>query len=179
MTRQYYAKIFLDLFGTCVKDEKLDRVLPVYFGEANSVEECLAGCRSLNEAAGYPILEHATGVVKYGFTYAGLEFKTECYCGEEPADGFDALYTWPDRCNMRCGGEGAIWQNCGGAGAMNTWSVPSFDLDGLCVYDHPRDGRVFNGPAETGVADMTVEACKKYCFDQGNGFENLTTISHR
>ena len=114
-------------------------------------------------------------MVEHGFTYAGLEFKTECYCGEEPADGFDTLYTWPDRCNMRCGGEGAIWQNCGGAGAMNTWSVPSFHLNGICVYDHPRDGRVFNGPAETGVQDMTVEECKKYCFDQGNGLENQTT----
>ena len=36
---------------------------------------------------------------------------------------------------MRCGGEGAIWQNCGGAGAMNTWSVPHFHLDGLCFIN--------------------------------------------
>ena len=79
----------------------------------------MAGCRSLQIDA-----------VNYGYPYAGLEFKTECYCGNEPAGGFDELYTWPDRCNMRCGGEGAIWQNCGGAGAMNVWSVPnSVDSD--------------------------------------------------
>ena len=151
---QKYVKLFSDLFGTCVKDEKSNRVLPVYFGEANSVQECLAGCRSLQ------------------LPYAGLEFKTECYCGEEPEDGFDSLYTWPDRCNMRCGGEGAFWQNCGGAGAMNTWSVPPADLGGICVYDHPRDGRVFNGQAETGVETMTIENCMNYCKGLGNGFES-------
>ena len=152
----------LDLFGTCVKDEKSNRVLPVYFGEVNSVEECLAGCRSIQ-----------IDDITYGYPYAGLEFKTECYCGEEPEDGFDSLYTWPDRCNMRCGGEGAIWQNCGGAGAMNVWSVPpgpESDLNGICVYDHPRDGRVFNGPAEMGVEDLTIDSCMNYCLNQGNGF---------
>ena len=150
---QKYVKLYSDLFGTCVKDEKSNRVLPVYFGEANSVQECLAGCRSLQ------------------LPYAGLEFKTECYCGEEPEDGFDSLYTWPDRCNMRCGGEGAIWQNCGGAGAMNTWSVPPAVLDGFCVYDAPRNGRVFKGPAEIENTDMTVAHCKTYCFEKGNGFK--------
>ena len=65
----------------------------------------------------------------------------------------------------------AIWQNCGGAGAMNTWSVPPAVLDGFCVYDAPRDGRVFNGPAEMQVPDMTVAKCKTYCFDQGNGLK--------
>ena len=153
-----YKKIILDLYGTCVKDEKLNRVFPVYYGEAHSVEECLAGCRSLQVDA-----------VTYGYPYAGLEYKTECYCGDEPAGGFDELYTWPDRCNMRCGGEGANWQNCGGAGAMNTWSVPPAQLDGLCVYDHPRDGRIFNGPAIMEQNDMTVSKCFKYCWDQGNG----------
>ena len=145
-----------------MKDEKSNRVLPVYFGEVNSVEECLAGCRSIQVSD-----------VDYGYPYAGLEFKTECYCGDEPEGGFDSLYTWPDRCNMRCGGEGAIWQNCGGAGAMNVWSVPigaDSDLSGLCVYDHPRDGRVFNGPAEIGVDDLTIDSCMKYCLNQGNGF---------
>ena len=145
-----------------MKDEKSNRVLPVYFGEVNSVEECLAGCRSIQVSD-----------VDYGYPYAGLEFKTECYCGDEPEGGFDSLYTWPDRCNMRCGGEGAIWQNCGGAGAMNVWSVPpgpESDLNGICVYDHPRDGRVFNGLAEMGVDDLTIESCMNYCLNQGNGF---------
>ena len=69
---------------------------------------------------------------------------------------------------MRCGGEGAIWQNCGGAGAMNVWSVPNGankDLGGICVYDHPRDGRVFQGPAETGEPSLTIEDCKQYCLE--------------
>jgi hypothetical protein len=142
-----------DLFGTCVKDEKTARVLPIFLGDVNSVEECIAGCRTLQRDP-----------ASYGYAYAGLEFKTECYCGDEPEGGFDSLYTWPDRCNMRCGGEGAIWQNCGGAGAMNVWSVPKSDLGGVCVYDHPRDGRVFNGPAEIGITTLTVEHCRDYCF---------------
>ena len=144
-----------------MKDEKSNRVLPVYFGEVNSVEECLAGCRSLQ-----------VDDVNYGYPYAGLEFKTECYCGDKPEGGFDSLYTWPDRCNFRCGGEGAYWQNCGGAGAMNVWSVPpgaNKDLGGLCVYDHPRDGRVFKGTAETGVPTMSIGHCYDYCLNLGNG----------
>ena len=114
-----------------------------------------------------------------GYAYAGLEFKTECYCGDEPEEGFDSLYTWPDRCNMRCGGNDATWQNCGGAGAMNVWSVPpnsDSDLGGICVYDHPRDGRVFNGPAKTGVKDLTITDCKQYCLDQGEGFEIMSSL---
>ena len=152
-------------YGTCIKDERFDRVLPFYFGEANSVEECLAGCRKL---------PHPTHL-RPGFEYAGLEYKNECYCGDEPNGGFDSLYTWPEECNMRCGGENAFWQNCGGAGAMNLWTVPpnpETDLGGLCVYDHPRDGRVFNGPAETKNPDMTVQHCQEYCSNKGNGFKN-------
>ena len=149
-------------YGTCVKDEKLTRLLPVYFGEANSIEECLAGCRTL---------EHPDKL-QPGYEYAGLEFKNECYCGDHPDGGFDSEYTWPDRCNMRCGGESAFWQNCGGAGAMNLWTVPpnpEQNLGGICVYDHPRDGRVFKGSAEINVPNMTVKNCMQYCKDKGNG----------
>ena len=156
--------VFQDYYGTCVKDERSSRVLPVYFGETNSVEECLAGCRSI-EPRGYP--------------YAGLEYKTECYCGDEPEKGFDSLYTWPDRCNMRCQGNEAVWQNCGGAGAMNVWSVPpnaNSDLGGLCVYDHPKDGRVFNGPAEIGNKNLTIASCKNYCMNQGHDLENESSL---
>ena len=144
----------------------MNRVFPVFYDGpdgkgVDSVEQCIAGCRSLKNPSGF-----------FGYNYAGLEFKTECYCGDEPVEPFDELYTWPDRCNFRCGGEGAFWENCGGAGAMNVWSVPNSvdsDLDGVCVYDHPSDGRVFNGQSETGVPNLTIEGCHDYCFNAGHG----------
>jgi len=140
----------------------------VYFGKINSVEECLAGCRLLEP---------------HGYSFAGLEYKTECYCGEEPDSGFGSHFTWPERCNMRCEADDAFWQNCGGAGAMNLWSVPpspDLDLEGICVYDHPKDGRVFDRYSENGVQDLTIDKCKNDCFDKGLGlpfFFTLQTIN--
>ena len=132
----------------------------MFFGEVSTVEECLAGCRNLG---------------RDGYPFAGVEYQNECYCGEKPERGFDRLFTWPERCNMRCKGNDAFWENCGGAGAMNLWSVPpaqNTDLAGICVYDHPRDGRVFNRYAESVVEDMSVEKCKNDCFEKGNGSRN-------
>ena len=80
---------------------------------------------------------------------------------------------------MRCQGNEAVWQNCGGAGAMNVWSVPpnaNSDLGGLCVYDHPKDGRVFNGPAEIGNKNLTIASCKNYCMNQGHDLENESSL---
>ena len=147
------------MYGTCVADEKSDRTLTVRWGDANNVAECIAGCRSLTNFQGF-----------LGYHYAGLEYQNECWCGDEPEDGFE--YADFTRCNMRCQGERAFWQNCGGFGVMNAWSVPyseDSDLDGICVYDFARDGRVFNGTSETGVMDLTSWSCKDYCFDRGYG----------
>ena len=144
-----------EFYGTCVKDDKSNRVLPYFFGKVHNVAECLAGCRN---------------ALPYGFPYAGLEYGTECFCGRKPDEGFARHFTWPDKCDMRC--EEASWQNCGGSSAMNLWSVPPApytDLAGICVYDHPRDDRVFNKAAESVVQTMTVELCENYCFLQGIG----------
>ena len=146
------------LYGTCVADEKSDRTLEVRYGEANSAAECIAGCRSLTNMDGF-----------LGFDYAGLEYQNECWCGDGPDDFEYADFT---RCNMRCQGERAFWQNCGGFGVMNAWSVPKSedtDLGGICVYDFARDGRVFNGASVTGVEDLTPWSCKDYCSDRGHG----------
>ena len=55
---------------------------------------------------------------------------------------------------------------------MNLWSVPpapNTDLGGICVYDHPRDDRVFNRYAESVVSDMTIQKCEEDCFEKGHG----------
>ena len=62
---------------------------------------------------------------------------------------------------------------------MNTWSVPPADLGGICVYDHPAARRVFNGPSQTGVEDMTTEHCMEYCKGLGNGFQNYKSFGYR
>ena len=124
------------------------------------MEACLNGCRfqKRDDAVKY-------GDRIYGYAYAGLENYRECWCGDDPEGGFVEDYTWPSRCRYRC--DEQDWWNCGGAGAMNVWSVPPSDLDGLCVYDYPRDERVCNGHAEFPISDLTPEACKQKCHDLG------------
>ena len=122
--------------GVCIKDDRNHRVLSNYLGGVKTIYECISLCRKIDPN---------------GYHFAGIEYRTKCYCGDGPQEGFDSLYTWPDRCDSRCAG--ASWQNCGGSDAMNLWNVPPhprFDLDGICTYDYPRDDRVLNGLAETG-----------------------------
>ena len=100
-----------------------------------------------------------------GYSYAGVEYKEECHCGNYPEGGFDSRYTWPNKCDMKCPGDAS--QNCGGAGAMSVWSVPNDILFGLCVYDHPFDGRVLPDYSITGIDNLTQWSCKDICFKKG------------
>ena len=112
-----------------------------------TIEMCLSACRS------------------HGFPYAGLEWKTECYCGHAPEDGFFDKWTWSSKCNLFCPGNGS--QNCGGIGGMSIWSTPPSELRGLCVNDYPADGRVLAGFSMTGIDDLTIEKCQSICQTRG------------
>ena len=70
----------------CVFDDLHDRVLDGFtFSDPKmTVQMCLSTCR------------------EQGFSYSGLEWQIECYCGNEPANGFE--WAWPNKCDDRCAG---------------------------------------------------------------------------
>ena len=165
---------YLDLYGTCtnVYNHERERIFKHKLDQkVQSVEECLAGCRSKD------------------FNYAGIEKKTNCYCGEEPEEGFDSLFTSPDRCKKRCSGKKSRWQRCGGQRTMSLWRVPSnpdiSDLNGLCVYDYPRFKQRSTMPPSERVCNkasitnkfMNVKFCKEFCFVKGFGLKLKSNYS--
>ena len=93
---------FIELYGVCVFDDPNDRVLTGYhFSDPEmTVEMCLSTCRD------------------NGFPYSGLQWQIECYCGDEPANGFQ--WAWPDKCEDRCAGN--PFQICGGSDALSVYT---------------------------------------------------------
>ena len=86
----------------CVFDDANDRVLKGhYFSRLDmTIEMCLTTCR------------------EKGFRYSGLEWQIECYCGDEPVQGFK--WTWLNKCNEKCAGNSN--QICGGSNAMSVYT---------------------------------------------------------
>ena len=91
------------MHGACVFDDAIDRVLNGSFFSSNemTVEMCLSTCR------------------QKGYSYAGLEWQIECYCGEEPKRGFE--WAWSDKCDERCAGDSN--QICGGSLALSIYTL--------------------------------------------------------
>ena len=87
----------------CVFDDANDRVLKGhYFSRLDmTIEMCLTTCR------------------EKGFRYSGLEWQIECYCGDEPVQGFK--WTWLNKCNERCPGNSN--QICGGSNVMSVYTI--------------------------------------------------------
>ena len=91
------------MYGDCVFDNPNNRVLKGHFftsGEM-TVEMCLTTCR------------------EKGFRYSGLQWKIECYCGNEPANGFE--WAWLNKCDQKCAGDSN--QICGGSNALSVFST--------------------------------------------------------
>ena len=101
-----------------------------------------------------------------GYTYAGLEYHDECYCGNEPEGGF--VWTWQDRCSASCSGDRR--QDCGGSSALSIYTTVMdgwwYFAQGQCMYDFPENRRVLSNYAEIGNEDMTISACSNFCFEK-------------
>ena len=96
-----------------------------------------------------------------GFPYSGLQWQIECYCGNEPVDGFQ--WAWYARCHDRCAGNSN--QICGGSNTMSVYSTPKTNINGLCIYDFPYPRRVLSGLSIIGKNNMTIENCSEVCKD--------------
>jgi len=57
-----------------------------------------------------------------GYTFAGLEYASECCCGNSLVNG-GALSTFSSQCNMPCSGNGK--EICGGPNAITLYSTVS------------------------------------------------------
>ncbi|XP_058831412.1 xylosyltransferase oxt [Topomyia yanbarensis] len=88
----------------CFQDEKNFRILPGYytnFKTSNSPKRCIQLC------------------LQSGFLYAGVQYSTECFCGDELPKASAKL---PDSsCNMKCSGDPR--QACGGYFTTNVYET--------------------------------------------------------
>ena len=121
----------------------MNRVLKDHFETSNkmTIQMCLSICRSRD------------------FAYAGLEWQTECYCGNIPRLPFE--WAWPEKCDDRCSGNSN--QICGGTNAISIWQVPPKTFDGVCVYNSPSFEKMFNDFGINGHSNLTVEECQRIC----------------
>ncbi|WVQ99770.1 hypothetical protein IAU59_006912 [Kwoniella sp. CBS 9459] len=117
-----------------------------------------------------------------GYTLAGLEYSSECWCGNLLANGASLLKT-SSACTMKCAGDSA--SICGGGNALSLlvsqaavttlvsdlthkavvlpsgWSVASTS----CVAEGT-SGRAL-ASASTASDSMTIETCLNFCQDKG------------
>ena len=119
-----------------------------------------------------------------GFRYAGVEYTSECHCGNDLSNG--ASLSGPSsQCNMGCAGDSNVM--CGGYGALSLYTNPSIappvtasntpTVSGSlpagwsaastqCIKEV--SGRALTGASIAGDS-MTVSTCLSFC--QARGFQ--------
>ncbi|XP_026762839.2 xylosyltransferase oxt [Galleria mellonella] len=88
----------------CYQDEKRLRILSSFYGNyinSNSPYSCLDIC------------------IQAGFPYAGVQYASECFCGENPPPPSASIAD--DLCDMKCPGDNS--KVCGGYFTMNVYET--------------------------------------------------------
>jgi hypothetical protein len=133
------------------------RALPVPMGIDNmTVEKCLGACT----AAGY--------------SYAGLEYAGECYCGQSAPP----TVVTDGRCSMTCKGDSS--ELCGGPDGLsvyhsgpsvlqsyNSWTYSGCYEDSIAARTLPREITTISADS------MTVEKCLDACYTAGFRYAGL------
>ncbi|KAK5135954.1 hypothetical protein LTR08_004412 [Meristemomyces frigidus] len=113
-----------------------------------------------------------------GYQYYGLEYSTQCYCGNYIIAPNFLLTPDTSPSNSTCGVTcaGASSELCGGSGAMSLYNNTAFTLpvvlpsvgryrSGDCLTDRgPVGVRALAGAGVTDSVHMTVERCIKFCL---------------
>jgi hypothetical protein len=131
-------------------------------GNNMTIEKCAAFC--------------ATGNSGLGYQYYGLEFASQCYCGNVIANGGVLLTPTStptnDTCQMRC--TGSQPDICGGPNGLSLYnntaykpskhkqSIGKYRFQG-CLLDPNTSGRSLQG-ARNVDPNMTEDKCIKYCL---------------
>ncbi|KAL8696378.1 MAG: hypothetical protein Q9224_002825 [Gallowayella concinna] len=128
-----------------------------------------------------------------GYTYFGVEYGSECYCGNQFSNPTAPAPKGETECNRKCSGDAT--QVCGAGGRMNLFksltqgptnaTIPGYTYSG-CFTDSG-SARVINGKYNYDDA-LTIEKCAGLCKGYkifgteytrqcycGNGFANPTT----
>ncbi|OBT50969.1 hypothetical protein VE04_08835 [Pseudogymnoascus sp. 24MN13] len=154
--------------GGCYTDtvaaRSLPQGVPVAGNAPMTVELCLAAC----QAAGYKI--------------AGVEYASQCYCGNAFANGGALAPDGNALCNMPCDGNAA--ETCGGPDRLNvffysgsssttgsgTGTGTGWSYKGCWVDNN--QGRIMNGP-QADLTTMTIESCIATCVAAGYAIAGL------
>ena len=119
-------------YNGCYRDDA-SRALPIFMGSRSDMTPQL--CQNLCR----------------GHHYAGVQYSSECYCGDAVA-----YEIRPDsECNMPCSGDAS--QACGGGWRNSIYFVP--DYAGCYSDDSTRALPVFKGSR----SDMTPQKCQALC----------------
>lgn len=127
-----------------------------------TIESCAAFCGAANGGNGYQ--------------YYGLEYATQCYCGNiinAPSVKLNATTSPANTtCSIRCGGNNP--EICGGSAVLSLYINRDFNppvvkspigkfVSKGCLTDTNSGGRSLQGGA-TSSPSMTAEMCIKYCL---------------
>ncbi|KAG8798109.1 hypothetical protein FRC18_008753, partial [Serendipita sp. 400] len=129
----------------CYTDSVINRALTVQsFKDSMTVEMCIDACANA------------------GHIVAGLEFGTECYCG-------DALPTTPatDNCIMPCGGDSS--HICGGPNRLNVYQKRLEDPWAPWQWSGCKESlaKSIMSPKDLShTTTMTIQQCTSYCEAQ-------------
>lgn len=134
-------------------------------GDDMTVEKCANFCSSANGGLGYK--------------YYGLEYFSECYCGNTftaPNQLLTPTSSPPNStCSYKCKGDDS--QICGGSNALSVYTNPTYQASSEvafvttnagqyksqhCLTEPGSGGRALQG-ASTTSQDMTVELCVNFC----------------
>ena len=123
-----------------------------------TIEACATFCTSTNNYALY-----------------GLEYASECYCGNSLLNGGSYLPAADTSCSIRCSGSNA--EVCGGSGRLSVYNNTAYVAPRIvdhvgkyvnkgCLTDpNNGNGRALAGNS-TKSTSLTVESCVKFCLGQ-------------
>ncbi|KAF9484188.1 hypothetical protein BDN70DRAFT_181683 [Pholiota conissans] len=103
-----------------------------------------------------------------GYTYAGVEYGQECYCGNSLTNnGATGSVISTSNCQTPCAGDSS--KMCGGGWTMNVYTKPAASISGWtsagCYVDS--SSRMLRGTSNLSQAGLTTEMCINICAQGG------------
>lgn len=134
----------------------LTTIMPTTGGQpALTIERCTSACQ------------------EGGFTLAGVEYGSECFCGNKVANGGAPAPDGASGCNMRCNGNKT--ETCGGPNRLNLYGYKQAQANGFAYkgcYIDGAQGRILTQQQPDSPTN-TVERCITTCQGLGYGIAGM------
>ncbi|KAK4996850.1 hypothetical protein LTR66_003637 [Elasticomyces elasticus] len=129
-------------------------------GSTMTVEICAAYCAAGNNG--------------YGYNYYGLEYSSQCFCGNTLPPMLNLTSTPSNgTCSQRCAGN--TTEICGGPSVLSMYNNTAYNPPKIassagkfvskgCITDPNTRGRALQGASTTSSTLMTVDYCAKFCL---------------